>query len=108
MRYIEQPTYTETNVIPQSKAKFPAVTVCPTMENPLRKTALERHNISSFASYMGLSTKTAINWSSNDSNVSEQELFNQLTFTLDEIIVEGVLNYIDKNSFEPQTFVFTH
>ena len=81
-KYFQGPTYISTDIVAQSKAGFPALTICPE-SNGYKEQVLQEHGIESVKKY---NYKKDLNWSSNQTNVTESELFDLATYDLDEIV----------------------
>ena len=84
-KYFDYPTYVSTKIVKQAKAEFPAVTICP-KSSGFKEEILRENGIPSRKSY---NLKFNLNWSSNDTKVSEEALFDLITYNLQEL-VEGV------------------
>ena len=93
-KYFDYPTYVSTKIVKQAKAEFPAVTICP-KSSGFKENMLRENGIPSRKNY---NLKYNLNWSSNDTNVSEQALFDMITFDLKELVF-GV--YIRYNGADP-------
>ena len=81
-KYFQGPTYISTDNVDQSKAGFPALTICPE-SNGYKEQVLQEHGIESVKRY---NWKVDLNWSSNQTNVTESQLFDVATYDLDEIV----------------------
>ena len=77
------PTYISSVIMAQSEAAFPAMTVCPG-DGGYKLDVLKENGIESISEYN--SNKGACTWSSNDSSISEVELFEKATYDLDELV----------------------
>ena len=84
-KYFDYPTYVSTKIVKQAKAEFPAVTICP-KSSGYKEEVLRENGIPSRKRY---NFKYNLNWSSNDTKVSELELFDLVTYNLQDL-VEGV------------------
>ncbi|XP_059079351.1 uncharacterized protein LOC131877632 isoform X2 [Tigriopus californicus] len=82
-RYLEVPTYFASRVLPQSDADFPAITICPDVNDGYKELFLQTHGIESVKKY---NYKRDLVWSSNQSGITPRELFDQATLDLDELI----------------------
>lgn len=67
----------------QEDSEFPAITIC---KNPhgYKDTVLKSHGINGHNHYDG--SHKYSQWSSNDSNIDENQLFDMATYTLDELL----------------------
>ena len=79
---MREPTYISTDIVDQRDAEFPAITVCP--EFPYKEDVLVANGIEDRQHYYH-STKLET-WSSNNTNITEPELFEEATYSFDEII----------------------
>ena len=84
-KYFGYPTYVSTKIVKQAKAEFPAVTICP-KSSGYKENILKENGIPSLKRY---NFKYDLNWSSNNTKVSELELFDLVTYSLKEL-VDGV------------------
>ena len=73
LKYLKSPSYISTDIKDQYKVDLPAVTVCP-LNDIYKSDVLMKHGISSVEEYQ------TIKWNSNQTNVSPQELFDQITY----------------------------
>ena len=81
-KFFQEPTYISTHIVEQKKAGFPAMTICPE-SNGYKEEILLEHGIETVKKY---NYKKDLNWSSNQTNITESELFNFATYNLDEIV----------------------
>ena len=76
------PTYISSEIAPQQEAGFPAMTVCP-VSNGYKEDVLKAHGIEEIKRY---NYKTDLNWTSNQTDVTEWELFELATYDFDELV----------------------
>ena len=76
------PTYISSDIVLQKEAGFPAMTVCPITDG-YKEDVLQAHGIESIKRY---NYKTDLNWTSNQTDVTEAELFELATYGLDELV----------------------
>jgi hypothetical protein len=76
------PTYISSDILAQKDAEFPAMTVCPE-SNSYKEDVLLANGIESDNRY---NYKTDLNWSSNNTDITESELFLSATYNLDELV----------------------
>ena len=87
--YLENPTYTKSKIVDQKEAAFPALTICPINRSiAYNESILNNHGISQANHYFGKTkcSSTIMNWSSNNTAVSENELYDEMTFNFDELV----------------------
>ena len=96
-KYFDYPTYVSTKIVKQAKAEFPAVTICP-KSSGFKERILRENGIPSRKRY---NLKYNLNWSSNDTKVSEESLFDLVTYNLQEL-VQGV--YVRYNGADLVSF----
>ncbi len=75
-------------MVPQNRAYFPALTICP--ETGYKRHVLAEHGINKTKEYNNLDTGN-MTWWSKTSNISAMELFNEITYSLDEILEEVLI-----------------
>ena len=90
-KYIENPTYTTSKLVNQNEADFPALTICPMgRHDGYKENMLKSHGIAQLEfysiSYFSKICPTNLNWSSNYTDVSEDDLFDQATLKFDELV----------------------
>ena len=83
------PTYISSGILPQNEAEFPAVTACP-ISNGYKEDVLKAHGIGEVKNY---NWKTDLNWTSNQTDVTEDELFEMATYTSEELIKRFYIRY---------------
>ena len=79
---MQGPTYISSNIVAQEEAEFPAMTVCPE-STKYKENVLQEHGI---ATAKGYNYKVNLTWSSNQTDVSDAELFELATNRLDELL----------------------
>ena len=89
VKFARGPTYISSEIVPQNEAGFPAMTICPET-NKYNKTLLEQHGIASDKRY---NWKTDLNWSSNQTDVTESQLFLMATKNLNDIVKRVYIRY---------------
>ena len=88
------PTYISSVIMAQREAAFPAMTVCPGAGG-YKLDVLKENGIESISDYNN--NKGACTWSSNDSSVSEVELFEKATYDLDELVKRFYMRFFLAN-----------
>ena len=88
-KYFGYPTYVSTKIVHQALAEFPAITICPE-KNGYKEDVLQFHGIPSVKRY---NSKTNLNWSSNDSEISETKLFDLVTYSFEELVKRVYIRY---------------
>ena len=88
------PTYISSVIMAQREAAFPAMTVCPGAGG-YKLDVLQENGIKSISDYNN--NKGACTWSSNDSSVSEVELFEKATYNLDELVKRFYMRFFLAN-----------
>ena len=78
----------------QKEAAFPAMTVCPGAGG-YKLDVLQDNGINSISSYNNM--KGACTWSSNDSSISEVELFEKATYDLNELVKRFYIRFFFAN-----------
>ena len=100
-KYFQGPTYISTDIVDQSKAGFPALTICPE-SNGYKEQVLQEHGIESVKRY---NWKVDLNWSSNQTNVTESQLFDVATYDLDEIVKRFYIRFFKAHPVsQPKNF----
>ena len=89
VKFARGPTYISSEIVPQKEAGFPALTICPE-SNKYKEDVLLDHGIASDKRY---NYKTDLNWSSNQTGVTESELFHLATRNLSEIVKRVYIRY---------------
>ena len=103
-KYFQGPTYISTDIVDQSKAGFPALTICPE-SNGYKEQVLQEHGIESVKRY---NWKVDLNWSSNQTNVTESQLFDVATYDLDEIVKRFYIRFFKAHPVsQPKNFKVT-
>ena len=87
------PTYISSEIVDQKDAAFPAMTVCP-VSNGYKEEVLEDNGIESIKRY---NYKTDLNWSSNDTSITESELFEKATYNLNELVKRVYVRFFKAN-----------
>ena len=88
-KYFGYPTYVSTKIVDQASAEFPAITICPE-KNGYKEDVLKFHGIPSVKRY---NYKTNLNWSSNDSDITESKLFDLATYSFGELVKSVLIRY---------------
>ena len=89
VKFARGPTYISSEIVPQKEAGFPALTICPE-SNKYKEDVLLAHGISSEKGY---NYKTDLNWTSNQDDVTESDLFHLATRNLSEIVKRVYVRY---------------
>ena len=89
VKFAKGPTYISSEIVPQKEAGFPALTICPE-SNKYKEDVLLAHGIASEKRY---NYKTDLNWSSNQTGVTESELFHLASRNLSEIVKRVYIRY---------------
>ena len=89
VKFARGPTYISSEIVPQKEAGFPALTICPE-SNKYKEDVLLAHGISSEKRY---NYKTDLNWTSNQDDVTESDLFHLATRNLSEIVKRVYVRY---------------
>ena len=84
-KYIENPTYTISTLVLQNKAELTAMTICPMGRNDGYKESIlkDHHGILQYSSYDCSSNMT---WSSRNTALSENDIFENVTLKFDELV----------------------
>ena len=83
-KYIENPTYTISKLVPQNKAELTAMTICPMGRNDgYKESILKDHGIMQYSSHDCSSNMT---WSSRNTSLSENDIFENVTLKFDELV----------------------
>ena len=86
-KYNENPTYTTTKLVNQNDADLPAITICPRNRNiGYKKSVLKNHGIKRQEYYSNNACSSNLTWSSNNTAISENDLFDQVTLNFDELV----------------------
>ena len=93
-KFISSPTYISTTYVEQKFADFPAISMCPSGSN-YKSDVLASHGIPNIKDY---NYKYNLTWSSNDSNTSPNELFNQITYDFSELVDKINIRYLKSDS----------
>ena len=88
------PTYISSVIMAQREAAFPAMTVCPGAGG-YKLDVLKENGFESISDYNH--NKGACTWSSNDSSVSEVDLFEKATYDLDELVKRFYIRFFLAN-----------
>ena len=91
MKFMEGPTYISSDIVSQKDAAFPAVTVCP-ISNGYKEDVLKAHGIEKVDDYNYHKSETW-SWSSNQTDVTEVELFYLATTRLDELVKKFFIRF---------------
>ena len=84
------PTYIETEFLSQNEAEFPALTICPETIR-YKEDVLKQHGIPTVKQY---TLNPILTWSSNQTNVTEVQLFEMATNRFDELVKQFVVRFI--------------
>ena len=85
-KYIENPTYTISKLVLQNKAELPAMTICPMGRNDgYKKSILEDHGIK-IMQYSSYDCSSNMTWSSKNTALSENDIFENVTLKFDELV----------------------
>ena len=85
-KYIENPTYTISKLVLQNKAELPAMTICPMGRNDgYKESILEDHGIK-IMQYSSYDCSSNMTWSSKNTALSENEIFENVTLRFDELV----------------------
>ena len=93
VKFMRGPTYISSEIVDQKDAAFPAMTVCP-VSNGYKEEVLEDNGIESIKRY---NYKTDLNWSSNDTSITESELFEKATYNLNELVKRVYVRFFKAN-----------
>jgi len=95
LKFMQGPTYISSEIVPQKEAEFPAMTVCPETEK-YKLDVLESHGIPSIKDYND-GRKKNLTWSSNQTDVSDMELFQLATNRFDELLKRFYIRFFEEN-----------
>ena len=85
-KYIENPTYTISKLVLQNKAELPAMTICPMGRNDgYKESNLEDHGIK-IMQYSSYDCSSNMTWSSRNTSLSENDIFENVTLKFDELV----------------------
>ena len=87
------PTYISSDIVAQKDASFPAMTICPE-GGGYKEDVLQQNGINSIKDY---NYKKIDTWSSNDSKVSEVELFEKATYNFNELVKRVYIRFFLAN-----------
>ena len=90
---MQGPTYISSDIVAQEEAEFPAMTVCPE-STKYKENVLQQHGI---VTAKGYNYKVNLTWSSNQTDVSDAELFELATNRLDELLQRFQIRFFDTN-----------
>ena len=93
VKYSKGPTYISSKILDQKEATFPAMTICPENDG-YKLDVLQAHGIKSIDQY---NNNVNLNWTSNQTGVSEAQLFELATFRLDELVKELYIRLFKAN-----------
>ena len=108
-KYNERPLYLSSNFVNQKKAGFTALTICPNAiyENGVyygqpgyKFNILQKHGISNTKNYNIQSSKSIdvdLNWTSNNSKISQLELFDEVTYKVHELVQRVKISTLSLN-----------
>lgn len=107
VKFARGPTYISSEIVPQNEAGFPAMTICPE-SSPYNETLLQQHGLANTNQYNGKNDHE--NWSSNQTGVTESDLFLMATKNLNDMVknvyirffkadVRNFLHFIKHHSF---------
>ena len=88
-KYIHSPTYVTSKIVAQNMAEFPAISICP-INNGFKLNILQAHGIRDIKNY---NYKTNLVWSSNNTNITESELFDKVTYQFSELVQTVKIRY---------------
>ena len=94
MKFIESSTYTASKFVKQDQAEFPSMTIC--NENGYKNEVLNFHGILSKQNYMDCDSKD-ISWSSNNTIITEKELYDKITYKFHELVSKIYIRLIKTN-----------
>ena len=90
---MQGPTYISSDIVAQKEAEFPAMTACPE-STKYKENILQEHGI---ATVKGYNYKVNLTWSSNQTDVSDAELFKLATNRFDELLQRFYIRFFDTN-----------
>ena len=90
---MQGPTYISSHIVTQEEAEFPAMTVCPE-STKYKENILQEHGI---ATAKGYNYKVNLTWSSNQTDVGDDELFELATNRLDELLQRFYIQFFNAN-----------
>ena len=90
---MQGPTYISSHIVTQEEAEFPAMTVCPE-STKYKENILQEHGI---ATEKGYNYKVNLTWSSNQTDVGDDELFELATNRLDELLQRFYIQFFNAN-----------
>ena len=103
MKFIESSTYTASKFVKQDQAEFPSMTIC--NENGYKNEVLNFHGILSKQNYMDCDSKN-ISWSSNNTIITEMELYDKITYKFHELVSKIYIRLI--KTIDVRLFVYFH
>ena len=89
-KFISSPTYVSTKYVELKFSDFPAISMCPS-GSIYKSEVLASHGIPNIKAY---NYKYDLTWSSNNSNTSPTELFNQITYDFSELVDKINIRYL--------------
>ena len=92
---MQDPTYISSEIVPQKQAEFPAMTVCAETEK-YKEEVLQSHGIPTTKKYND-GRKHDLIWSSNQTDVTETELFELATNRFDDLLKRFYIRFFDTN-----------
>lgn len=104
---MQGPTYISSEIVPQKAAGFPAMTVCPNSDG-YREDVFQAHGIEEVDRY---NYKRDLNWTSNQTGVTEEQLFELATYRFDELVKRLYIRFFEadvnsKSKFKYQIIIF--
>ena len=92
---MEGPTYISSQIVPQNKADFPTITICPNTIHGYgyKEDILEAHGIPDIHQYID-GYNNNLNWTSNQTDVTEAHLFQMATYEIDEVIKKIFVRFL--------------
>ena len=94
MKFLQGPTYMSSEIVPQKEAEFPAMTVCPETKR-YKEDVLKKHGIPSYKHYNREYKDRELKWSSNQTDISESDLFKLATYRFDELVQRFYIRFFD-------------
>ena len=91
-KFLQGPTYMSSEIVPQKEAEFPAMTVCPQTKE-YKEDVLRKHGIPTHKQYNDKGPD--LMWSSNQTDVSEIDLFKLATHRFDELVKRFYIRFFD-------------
>ena len=96
--YFENPTYTTNQYVNQAETDFPAITICTAWPWGYKRDKLKKYGIDVDDYFKYSTCHSNVTWSSIKINISEKDLFDDVTYQFNEFVGKiqiGYFNSID-------------